>query len=83
MIARHLMTVLQSRALEYPVVTLTGPRQSGKTTLCRTAFPEKPYSNLERPDIRNFAQHNPAGFLAQFPKYTLVRNNKNAAMLKC
>ncbi len=68
MIARHLMSVLQSRALEYPVVTLTGPRQSGKTTLCRTAFPEKPYSNLERPDIRNFAQHDPAGFLAQFPK---------------
>ena len=68
MIVRHLMSVLQSRALEYPVVTLTGPRQSGKTTLCRTAFPEKPYRNLERPDIRNFAQLDPAGFLAQFPK---------------
>ncbi len=68
MIARHLISTLQSRASQYPVVTLTGPRQSGKTTLCRTAFPEKPYSNLERPDIRIFAQQDPAGYLAQFPK---------------
>jgi len=66
------MPTLQSRATQYPVVTLTGPRQSGKTTLCRTAFPEKPYSNLERPDIRNFAQQDPAGFLAQFPKGAIL-----------
>ena len=72
MIARHLMSTLQSRAAQYPVVTLTGPRQSGKTTLCRTTFPEKPYSNLERPDIRNFAQHDPAGFLAQFPEGAIL-----------
>jgi hypothetical protein len=67
MIVRHLMPTLLSRASQYPVVTLTGPRQSGKTTLCRCAFPEKPYCNLERPDSRHFAQHDPAGFLAQFP----------------
>ncbi len=67
MITRHLISTLKNRASHYPVVTLTGPRQSGKTTLCRTVFPEKPYSNLERPDIRSFAQHDPAGYLAQFP----------------
>ncbi|MEI7749371.1 MAG: AAA family ATPase, partial [Chlorobiaceae bacterium] len=72
MIARHLRSTLQSRASHYPVVTLTGPRQSGKTTLCRTAFPEKPYSNLERPDIRIFAQQDPAGYLAQFPKGAIL-----------
>ncbi|TLU81515.1 MAG: ATP-binding protein [Chlorobium sp.] len=72
MIARHLISTLQRRASQYPVVTLTGPRQSGKTTLCRTAFPEKPYSNLERPDIRNFAQQDPAGYLAQFPKGAIL-----------
>ncbi len=67
MIARHLTPVLYSRASDYPVVTITGPRQSGKTTLCKEAFPEKPYSNLERPDIRDFAIHDPSGYLAQFP----------------
>jgi uncharacterized protein len=72
MIACHLMQTLKSRAAQYPVVTLTGPRQSGKTTLCRTAFPEKTYSNLERPDNRHFAQQDPAGFLAQFPKGAIL-----------
>ena len=68
MITRHLLLALLNRAAQYPVVTLTGPRQSGKTTHCRAAFPDKPYCNLERPDRRSFAQHDPAGFLAQFPE---------------
>jgi len=49
------------------VVTVTGPRQSGKTTLCKACFPDKPYSNLERPDTREFAASDPAGYLSQFP----------------
>jgi predicted AAA+ superfamily ATPase len=49
------------------VVTLTGPRQSGKTTLCRAAFPQKPYINLESPDVREFARNDPRGFLASYP----------------
>jgi predicted AAA+ superfamily ATPase len=48
------------------VVTVTGPRQSGKTTLCRQAFGELPYANLERPDIRDFAQEDPRSFLQSF-----------------
>lgn len=52
---------------QYPVVTITGPRQSGKTTLCRKVFPDKPYANLESPDIRQFAVDDPRGFLAQYP----------------
>jgi len=72
MFERHLFSVLQARARQMPVVTLTGPRQSGKTTLCRMAFPDKPYSNLERPDVREFARGDPQGFLAQFPDGAVI-----------
>jgi uncharacterized protein len=64
---RHLFNTLIRRAGPYPVVTLTGPRQSGKTTLCRQAFPHLPYANLEDSNTRQFAQTDPRGFLAQFP----------------
>jgi len=47
----------------YPVVTVLGPRQSGKTTLVRAAFPNKTYINLEAPDIRSLAESDPRGFL--------------------
>ena len=67
MISRDLSETLKARAALYPVVTVTGPRQSGKTTLCKACFPEKPYSNLERPDTREFATSDPAGYLSQFP----------------
>lgn len=50
-----------------PILTITGPRQSGKTTLCRMVFPDKPYVNLERPDVRRFAVEDPLGFLANYP----------------
>ncbi len=59
---------LLARARQWPVVTVTGPRQSGKTTLCRASFPDLPYANLERPDTREFAQRDAAGFLAQYPQ---------------
>jgi len=67
MIPRQAAPALLALARQYPVVTLTGPRQSGKTTLCRAAFPEKPYANLERPDTRQFAREDPLAFLRQFP----------------
>ncbi len=63
---RTLSSTLLARARQWPVVTVTGPRQSGKTTLCRSSFPGLAYANLERPDTREFAQRDPAGFLAQF-----------------
>jgi predicted AAA+ superfamily ATPase len=64
---RSIGPLLQGLRRDYPVVTLTGPRQSGKTTLCRMAFPELPYENLEAPDIREFAQLDPRGFLGRHP----------------
>lgn len=65
-IRRQAETVLLERAKAYPVVTVLGPRQSGKTTLCRIAFPDKPYVNLEQPDVREFAQQDPKAFLDQY-----------------
>ena len=67
MIRRTLQPILRSLACEYPVLTLTGPRQSGKTTLARSAFPQYSYVNLEDPDQREFATQDPRGFLGQFP----------------
>lgn len=65
MIERDIAPALRSLARQYPVVTLTGPRQSGKTTLARAEFPHLPYASLEDPDTRRFALEDPRGFLAQ------------------
>jgi len=66
MIIRHLGEVIQASARQYPIVAVTGPRQSGKTTLCRALFPGYSYVNLEKPDDRQFALSDPNGFLGQF-----------------
>ncbi len=71
-IRRQLLPTLLQRAGQFPVVTLTGPRQSGKTTLCRMAFPDLPYANLEQPDVREFARADPVGFLAQYPRGAII-----------
>lgn len=65
MIEREITPVLTSLFRQYPFITVTGPRQSGKTTLCRAAFPNLNYVNLEAPDQRDFAESDPRGFLAQ------------------
>jgi len=67
MITRDLESRLRALARKFPVVTVTGPRQSGKTTLCRAVFPAKPYVSLEAPDIQDFARRDPRAFLAQHP----------------
>jgi hypothetical protein len=67
MIERSIASHLKRLAGQYPIVTLTGPRQSGKTTLCRMVFPDKDYVSLENPDTRQQAQGDPRGFLSQYP----------------
>ena len=66
MIDREITSSLLRLFRQYPFVTVTGPRQSGKTTLCRTALPDLPYVNLEAPDQRAFAESDPRGFLSRF-----------------
>ena len=66
MIPRKLAAKLRELAGYYPVVVVTGPRQSGKTTLCQATFPDRPYLSLEALDTREFAHSDPRGFLAQY-----------------
>lgn len=67
MIKRKITKELLEAAKEYPVVTILGPRQSGKTTLAQMSFPKKKYCSLEDPDTRLIAQQDPRGFLDNYP----------------
>ncbi len=67
MITREVEQELIDCAKEYPVVTVFGPRQSGKTTLVRMTFPDLSYYSMEDPDIRIAAQTDPRGFLQNIP----------------
>lgn len=67
MIQREAKNTVLTLANGFPFVAVTGPRQSGKTTLVRSAFPDKPYISLEDPDAREFADSDPRGFLARYP----------------
>ena len=66
MIPRHLAATVERAAARYPVVSVNGPRQSGKTTLLRNTFPGYRYVSLESPDERTFALEDPRGFLGRF-----------------
>lgn len=72
MITRDIAPLVTRLAAQYPVVTLTGPRQSGKTTLCRALFADKPYVTLEDPDTRRFAEEDPRGFLLSYEKGAII-----------
>ena len=72
MIVRDLAPKLIGAATQAPAITLTGPRQSGKTTLCRSVFSRHPYVTLEAPDTRAFAAEDPRAFLAQFPEGAII-----------
>ena len=67
MIEREVTPHLLRLFTQYPFVTVTGPRQAGKTTLCRAAFGDLGYADLDHPRTRDFAITDPEGFLAQFP----------------
>lgn len=72
MITRSLQPTLLELARTYPVITITGPRQAGKTTLAQMAFPEYAYCNLEHPETRTLAQQDPVGFFLQYPAPLII-----------
>ena len=63
MIVRKIQKELAELAREYKVITITGPRQSGKTTLARMQFPDYDYVNMESPEIRQLAEQDAREFL--------------------
>ena len=65
-IPRRLSSVIKSLLPKYPILALTGPRQSGKTTLLKDIFPDYRYVSLENPDRRSFATEDPVGFLRTY-----------------
>ncbi len=71
-IPRFAAPALRKLARGFPIVAITGPRQSGKTTLARETFPKKPYVSLEDPDERAFATADPRGFLARFAQGAIL-----------
>lgn len=72
MIVRIATQRLKKLAKQFKIVAVTGPRQSGKTTLVKTTFPKKPYVSLENIDNRELAQNDPRGFLNNYPKGAII-----------
>ena len=72
MIPRLVTSKLIELTRQYPVVTITGPRQSGKTTLVKTVLKETAYVSLEDPDLREFASNDPRGFLSAYPGSVII-----------
>jgi hypothetical protein len=72
MFERALSIKLRELFEKYPMVAVTGPRQSGKTTMVKDVFPQARYVSLEDPDIRDFALNDPRGFLATYPAPCII-----------
>ncbi len=81
MIERDMKNTLLLLADKYPVVVITGPRQSGKTTLCKITFPDKAYVNLEMPDIRQYAIDDPRSFLSDYTNGAILDEIQRAPEL--
>jgi predicted AAA+ superfamily ATPase len=77
MVDRDVEPRLKMLAKEFPALVLTGPRQSGKSTICKKVFAHLPYTTLESPDIKAFALEDPRGFLKQFPKGAVLDEIQN------
>lgn len=81
MIPRQITTELHTLLKEYPIVTVLGPRQAGKTTLAQTALPDYDYVSLEQPEIREFATEDPKAFLKQHPNHVIFDEIQRAPHL--
>lgn len=72
MIDRDITAELLALSKDYPIVTITGPRQTGKTTLVKAVFPDKPYVNLEHLSVRSLAETDPERFLSRYPEGAIL-----------
>ena len=78
---RSMLAEIQALAKEFRIITVLGPRQAGKTTLCRMAFPEYKYVSLEDPDTRLYATEDPRGFLNEYRQYVIFDEVQRAPQL--
>ena len=80
-VARNLEPKLRQAAGQWPILTITGPRQSGKTTLAKTVFKKHAYVNLELPQSRSSARDDPRRFLEQFRAGVIIDEVQNVPEL--
>lgn len=81
MLSRKIEKELKTTAKEYPVVTIIGPRQSGKTTLARNLFHDHTYVNLENPELRSLALEDPKTFMLRYPIPVILDEIQNVPEL--
>lgn len=81
MIQREMQKKAVYLASKYPLLLITGPRQSGKTTLAKMTFPDYKYVSLADIDMRIFAQNDPRGFIATYPCNTIIDEVQNVPSL--
>ena len=81
LITRDIKEEFSLLASEYPIVTILGPRQSGKTTFSKMLCPDKPYCSLENPDICEFALSDPRGFLKKYKSGAVLDEIQRAPVL--
>lgn len=72
MIKRHITPILQETIGKYPVITVTGPRQSGKTTLIKSLYPDWQYFSMETPDLREQVIRDPKGLFSQYGHQLII-----------
>lgn len=80
-INRQLATKVRHLGDKFPIVTLTGPRQSGKSTLLKNIYPDYRYVSLENPDLRRFATEDPNGFIRTYDNHVIIDEAERAPSL--
>lgn len=81
LVSRDIEKVIRIQTAKYPVIAVTGPRQSGKTTLLKTLFADYRYISLENPDNRAFATDDPVGFLKDYNEHVILDEVQQAPRL--
>jgi len=81
MYAREIHDEIKVLSQSFRIISVLGPRQAGKTTLCKAAFPDYTYVSLENPDVRQYAIEDPKGFLAENRKYVIFDEVQRAPQL--